>query len=482
MSLQTTTTKNASAHSFKQDMQTRHIVMLALGGVIGTGLFLTSGYTVNQAGPLGAVIAYVLGAIMVYLVMMCLGELAVHMPEVGSFSSYATRYLGPGTGYMVAWMYWLTWTVAIGSEFTAAGILMVRWFPDTPVWIWSALFGFAVFLSNIISVRSFAETEFWLSLIKVLAVIAFLVVGGGAILGVFEITQAHSAGLGNFTREGLFPTGFWSIAMTLLAVAFAFSGTELIGIAAGETRDPEKNVPKAIRTTVLRLALFFVGTIFVLATLLPREQAGVVESPFVMVFAMIGIPYAADIMNFVIITALLSAANSGLYAAARMLWTLSDQGNMPRRYAALSRRGTPFNAIVLSMAGGMASLLSSVFAPDTIYLALVSISGLAVVVVWISIAASQMAFRRHYLANGGKLEDLKFRVRGYPFVPLAAIFCCVLACIGIAFDPAQRVALYFGLPFIAWCYLAYWLTCKFRSRQAGPLEVVTPGSEAARAG
>ena len=270
--------------------------------------------------------------------------------------------------------------------------------------------------------------------------------------------------------------------MTLLAVAFAFSGTELIGIAAGETRAPEKNVPKAIRTTVLRLALFFVGTIFVLATLLPREQAGLVESPFVMVFAMIGIPYAADIMNFVIITALLSAANSGLYAAARMLWTLSDQGNMPRRYAALSRRGTPFNAIVLSMAGGMASLLSSVFAPDTIYLALVSISGLAVVVVWISIAASQMAFRRHYLANGGNLADLKFRVRGYPFVPLAAIFCCVLACVGIAFDPAQRVALYFGLPFIAWCYLAYWLTCKFRSRQAGPLEVVAPGSEAARAG
>ncbi|QOJ91894.1 MULTISPECIES: amino acid permease [Pseudomonas] len=479
MSVQTTTTRNASAHTFKQDMQTRHIVMLALGGVIGTGLFLTSGYTVNQAGPLGAVIAYILGAIMVYLVMMCLGELAVHMPEVGSFSSYATRYLGPGTGYMVAWMYWLTWTVAIGSEFTAAGILMVRWFPDTPVWMWSALFGAAVFISNIISVRSFAETEFWLSLVKVLAVIAFLVVGGGAILGGFEIQQAHSAGLGNFTREGLFPTGFWSIAMTLLAVAFAFSGTELIGIAAGETKDPEKNVPKAIRTTVLRLALFFIGTIFVLATLLPREQAGVIESPFVMVFAMIGIPYAADIMNFVIITALLSAANSGLYAASRMLWTLSDQGNMPRRYATLSRRGTPFNAIVLSMAGGMASLLSSVFAPDTIYLALVSISGLAVVVVWISIAASQIAFRRHYIASGGKLEDLKFRVRGYPFVPLGAIFCCVLACVGIAFDPAQRVALYFGLPFIAWCYLAYWLTCKYRNRRTGPLEIVAPGSEAA---
>ncbi len=460
-----TTDKNISGPGFKQDMQTRHIVMLALGGVIGTGLFLTSGYTVNQAGPLGAVIAYIIGAIMVYMVMMCLGELAVQMPETGSFSSYASRYLGPGTGYTVAWLYWLTWAVAIGSEFTAAGILMVRWFPDTPVWIWSALFAITVFVSNVVSVRLFAETEFWLSLVKVVAVIAFLVVGTGAIIGVFEVQQAHSIGLGNFTREGLFPTGFWSIAMTLLAVSFAFSGTELIGIAAGETRNPQRNVPKAIRTTVVRLALFFVGTIFVLATLLPREQAGLVESPFVTVFESIGIPYAADIMNFVIISALLSAANSGLYAASRMLWTLSDQGHMPKRFGELSRMGTPFNAIVVSMAGSIASLLSGVFAPDTVYLALVSISGLAVVVVWMSIAASQIAFRRHYVANGGKVEDLKFRVRGYPWVPLGALASCTLACIGIAFDPAQRVALYFGVPFIAWCYFVYWVTRKGRERR-----------------
>ena len=332
---------------FKQEMQTRHIVMLALGGVIGTGLFLTSGYTVNQAGPLGAVIAYIIGALMVYMVMMCLGELAVQMPETGSFSTYATRFLGPGTGYTVAWLYWLTWTVAIGSEFTAAGILMARWFPDTPVWIWSALFAGVVFLTNVISVRLFAETEFWLSLIKVVTVVVFLMIGGGAILGLLHIDQAHSIGLGNFTREGLFPTGFMPIAMTLLAVSFAFSGTELIGIAAGETKDPQRNVPRAIRTTVLRLAIFFVGTIFVLATLLPREQAGLVESPFVTVFTYIGIPYSADIMNFVIITALLSAANSGLYAASRMLWTLSDQGHLPKQFSSLTRMGTPLNAIVV---------------------------------------------------------------------------------------------------------------------------------------
>ncbi|GLO58920.1 putative amino acid permease YbgF [Pseudomonas putida] len=457
----------ASGHpaGYKKEMHTRHIVMLALGGVIGTGLFLTSGYTVNQAGPLGAVIAYIVGAVMVYLVMVCLGELAVQMPETGSFSSYATRYLGPGTGYTVAWLYWLTWTVAIGSEFTAAGILMVRWFPDTPVWIWSALFAITVLVSNVVSVRLFAETEFWLSLVKVLTVIAFIAIGGAAIFGLLDVQHVQGIGLSNFTREGLFPTGLLPIAMTLLAVSFAFSGTELIGIAAGEAKDPQDSVPKAIRTTVVRLALFFVGTIIVLATLLPREQAGLVESPFVMVFDLIGIPYSADIMNFVILTALLSAANSGLYAASRMLWTLSDQGHMPKCFARLSPRGTPVNAIMLSMAGAAASLLSSVLAPDTVYLALVSISGLAVVVVWMSIAASQMAFRRHYVANGGRVEDLHFRVRGYPWVPLGAIACCVLACVGIAFDPEQRVALYFGIPFIAWCYFVYWVTRNKRAQR-----------------
>ncbi|MEG0244621.1 MAG: amino acid permease [Pseudomonas sp.] len=458
---------------YKKEMHTRHIVMLALGGVIGTGLFLTSGYTVNQAGPLGAVIAYIVGAVMVYLVMVCLGELAVQMPETGSFSSYATRYLGPGTGYTVAWLYWLTWTVAIGSEFTAAGILMVRWFPDTPVWIWSALFAITVLVSNVVSVRLFAETEFWLSLVKVLTVITFIAIGGAAIFGLFEVQHVQGIGLSNFTREGLFPTGLLPIAMTLLAVSFAFSGTELIGIAAGEAKDPQVSVPKAIRTTVVRLALFFVGTIIVLATLLPREQAGLVESPFVMVFDLIGIPYSADIMNFVILTALLSAANSGLYAASRMLWTLSDQGHMPKCFARLSPRGTPVNAIMLSMAGALASLLSSVLAPDTVYLALVSISGLAVVVVWMSIAASQMAFRRHYVANGGRVEDLHFRVRGYPWVPLGAIACCVLACVGIAFDPEQRVALYFGIPFIAWCYFVYWVT---RNKRAQRLAAAPAGS------
>ncbi|WP_228758452.1 amino acid permease [Pseudomonas pisciculturae] len=442
---------------FRQDMQARHIVMLAVGGVIGTGLFLASGYTVSQAGPLGAVIAYLVGALMVYCVMMCLGELAVHMPETGSFSSYATRYLGGGTGYAVAWLYWLSWTVAIGSELIGAGVLMERWFPGVPIWIWSAVFSVVVLASNMLSVRVFAETEFWLSLVKALTVLVFILIGAAAITGFVPFPDAHQTGFSNFTREGWFPTGFSAIGMALLAVAFAFAGTEVIGIAAGETSDPRKNVPRASKATMMRLAIFFVGTIIVIATLLPREQAGLSESPFVTVFSKIGIPYAADIMNLVIITALISAANSGLYASARMLWTLGDQGQLPKIFCRLTKAGIPLNAIIFSMLGGLTSLFSSFFAADTVYLALVSIAGVAIVIVWMAIAASQMAFRRRFLAEGGQLASLGYKVRWYPWVPLIALTSCGLACVGIAFDPQQRIALYFSVPFIGFCYFAYYV-------------------------
>ncbi|HCB0627821.1 TPA: amino acid permease [Klebsiella variicola subsp. variicola] len=455
-----TISKSHSDNSFKKEMKTRHIVMLALGGVIGTGLFLTSGYTVNQAGPLGALLVYALGAVMVYLVMMSLGELAVHMPETGSFSSYAAKFIGPATGYTVGWLYWLTWTVAIGSEFTAAGILMTRWFPESPVWIWGLLFAASVLICNIVSVRLFAETEFWLSLVKVIAVMVFIGVGGLVIVGVFHHDSSMQYGLSNFTREGLFPTSPASILSALLAVAFAFSGTELIGITAGEAEHPEKSIPKAIKTTIYRLVLFFIGTIFVLAALLPREKAGLVESPFVMVFELTGFSYSADVMNFVILTALLSAANSGLYAASRMLWTLSDQGHISASFSRLTAKGTPVFAIIFSMLGAGASLLSSVLSPDTVYLALVSISGLAVVLVWISISASHLAFRKKFIANGGSVDDLKYKVKAFPVVPIVSIVLCVCACIGIAFDPSQRIALYFGVPFVACCYCVFWVKNK----------------------
>lgn len=214
--------------------------------------------------------------------------------------------------------------------------------------------------------------------------------------GIIPIKGGEAAPmLSNLTAEGgLFPNGFVPILMTMLSVNFAFSGTELIGTAAGESVDPDKTIPKAIKTTVWRLSLFFVGTIFVLSGLIPIQDAGVIKSPFVAVFDRAGVPYAADIMNFVILTAIMSAANSGLYASSRMLWSLSKEKTLHPTFAKLTSKGTPFNALVFSMIGGILSLLSSVFAPDTVYVVLVSISGFAVVVVWMGIAASQFMFRK----------------------------------------------------------------------------------------
>ncbi|MFV4998488.1 amino acid permease [Klebsiella pneumoniae] len=366
----------------KRTMKTRHLIMLSLGGVIGTGLFFNTGYIISTTGAAGTLLAYLIGALVVWLVMQCLGELSVAMPETGAFHVYAARYLGPATGYTVAWLYWLTWTVALGSSFTAAGFCMQYWFPH----------------------------------------------GGLPIL------------------------------MTMVAVNFAFSGTELIGIAAGETENPHKVIPVAIRTTIARLIIFFIGTVFVLAALIPMQQAGVEKSPFVLVFEKVGIPYAADMFNFVILTAILSAANSGLYASGRMLWSLSNEKTLPACFAKVNKRGVPVTALSVSMLGGVLALFSSVVAPDTVFVALSAISGFAVVAVWLSICASHFMFRRRHLQQGKALSDLQYRAPWYPVVPVLGFVLCLVACVGLAFDPSQRIALWCGIPFVALCYGAWYLT------------------------
>lgn len=453
--------ENPSRDQFKRTMKTRHLVMLSLGGVIGTGLFFNTGYIISTTGAAGTLLAYLIGALVVWLVMVCLGELSVAMPETGAFHVYAARYLSPATAYTVAWLYWLTWTVALGSSFTAAGFCMQYWFPQVPVWIWCLLFCVAIYLLNIISTRFFAEGEFWFSLIKVVTIIAFIVLGAAAMFGFIPLKAGGTApGLSNLTQHGWLPHGILPIIMTMVAVNFAFSGTELIGIAAGETENPQKVLPLAIRTTVARLIIFFVGTVLVLAALIPMDQAGIVKSPFVVVFEKIGIPYAADIVNFVILTAILSAANSGLYASGRMLWSLANEKTLPRCFARVNKRGVPQLAITVSMLGGVLALLSSVIAPDTVFVALSAISGFAVVAVWLSICASHYMFRRRHLAQGRALSELVYRAPLYPLTPILGFVLCLLACVGLAFDPSQRIALWCGIPFVLLCYAVYAATHK----------------------
>lgn len=442
----------------RRSMGPRHLIMIAMGGVIGSGLFLSSGYTISQAGPLGAVIAYLVGAFVVYLVMACLGELAIAYPVSGAFHIYASRSIGPATGFTTAWLYWLCWAVAIGSEFTASGLLMQRWFPGVEVWVWCLVFAAMLFGFNALSSKFFGESEFWFSIIKVGAIIALIVFGGAALFGFHPLSDNdhHPFLFENFnTAGGLFPNGFSGVLVTALAVFYAFSGSELIGVAAGETKDPARNIPKAMRSTVIRLLIFFVGAIAVIAATVPYDQVGLDESPFVTVFSSVGIPFAADIMNFVIITALLSAGNSGLFSCARMLYSLADEGHAPKALKRLTRRGIPLLALSVSMVGGLASLISSVAAPETVYLALVSVAGFAVVGVWMSITASHFFHRRAFVRNGGRVADLAYKAPFFPVVPILAFGLCLLSLVGIASDPAQVAALYFGIPFVAACYLYF---------------------------
>lgn len=460
---------NSETKALKRAMSTRHLVMLSLGGAIGTGLFLGSGEVIAQTGPVAAIIAYVLGGLIAYMVMLCLGELAVHMPVAGSFGAYAQKYIGPGTGYMISWVYWLTWTATLGTEFTAAALLMQEWFPHISMWIWTIIFAITIFALNLSSTRIFAESEFWLALVKVVTVVAFIILGLLAIFGLIPFHGAESAPLfHNLTAQGWFPQGLVPIFTTMLIVNFAFSGTELIGVAAGETKDPAVNVPKAINAAIWRLLIFFVGTIVVISALLPFQVAGlggesVSNSPFVTVFNYIGIPYADDIMRFVIITALLSAANSGLYAASRMMWSLSAQRQLPQVFSRLSSSGTPVIALVVTMFGAIPGLLSEHFAPETIFKNLLGIAAFTMVIVWMSICWSQFNFRRAWYKAGHSAKDLKFAAPLYPIVPILGFVFCFITGLSMAADPEMQAGFIGCLLFIAACYLSHYIFYRDRT-------------------
>lgn len=474
-----------SHDSLTRSMESRHLTMISLGGVIGTGLFVSSGYTIHQAGPLGAILAYTIGSILVYTVMLSLGELSVAMPYAGSFHLYAKRFIGPGTAFTIAILYWLNWIVALASEFTAAGVLMQRWFPHSPVWAWSAAFIALVLLLNVLSVRLYGEAEFWFASIKVVAIIAFMIVGLLAIAGILpsvasalgaaSATDAAAAGsaagaastgkdissasyaLHNLFGDGLLPNGIAPVLSTLLTVIFAFSGTEVVAVAAGETRNPSQAIPRAIHTSVLRLVIFFIGSISVMAALIPWKQAGVNASPFVLVFEQVGLPFAGDIMNVVVLTAVLSAANSGLYVSSRMVWSMSKEGMLPKSFGATNDHGVPIIAVLVSLAGGLLALLSSVVAASTVYLALVAVSGLATLIVWLVVAICHIRFRTQWIQDGHSADELSYRAKWYPYTPILAIVLCILALVMVAFDASQRSSLLYMVPVVIACYAwVYW--------------------------
>ncbi|WP_449432687.1 amino acid permease [Pseudomonas putida] len=453
-------------------LKSRHLFMLSLGGVIGTGLFMGSGVTINQGGPFGAVLAYLVAGLLMYLVMVCLGELSVQMPVSGSFQAHATRYIGPATGFMIGWVYWMSWATTVGLEFTAAGMLMTRWFPETPVWYWSALFVGVLFGLNALATRAFGEAEYWFSGIKVAAILGFIVVGVLVIFGAMPLANGAPAPmLSNLVGDSLFPNGLSAVFAVMMTVVYAFQGCEIMGVAAGETDQPEKTIPRAVRNVVFRVLIFYVLAIIVLSAIVPWQQAGLMESPFVQVFDMVGIPFAADLMNFVILTAILSVGNSGLYASTRILWAMSKSGMAPRGLSAISSRGVPLRALSITLCFALLSLLTSFVAADTLFMVLMAVSGMAGTVTWIVIALAQYRFRREFMRSGGKVSDLKYSAPFFPWLPLACIALCCSLFVFLAIDPSQRPSLYWGGGFMALCYGAYFV---IQRRRRGGVAVTVP--------
>lgn len=434
--------------TLSRSLKLRHMNMIAIGGAIGTGLFLASGYTISQAGPGGALLAYGAMGIMVYFLMTSLGEMATYMPISGSFQTYSSKFIDPAFGFAVGWMYWLTWALTISVELVAAEIIMKFWFPDVPGWIWVIVFTVGLALTNVFTVKGYGETEFWFAGIKVVAIIIFLIIGGLMIFGLIGGQEAY--GVANFANGNAFPHGLSAAVVVMFSAAFSFAGTEAVGMAAGESENPQKDVPKAINSVFWRILLFYVGGIFVIGCIIPWQDASVDISPFTLVFQNSGIPglskVAATVMNIVVLTSVLSCANSGIYVGSRMLWAMAKEKKAPQFLGKVTKAKVPLAALGFTIAFGLLALTTSVWATSTVYVWLVSGSGMATLIGWLSISMSHWRFRKWYHLKGFKTKDLKYKALFFPAGPIIALVLCSSVIIGQAFDPAAILSLIYGVP------------------------------------
>ncbi|WP_322105810.1 amino acid permease [Paraburkholderia sp. J41] len=392
----------------------RQIAMIGIGGAIGTGLFMGSGIAIGYAGP-GVLISYAIAALIAVIMVFSLAEMAVAHPTAGSFGTYAEMYLNRWTGFVVRYTYWIIEVVAVGGEAIAVGVYMGFWFPGVPVWLWSIAFGIALVYVNCRSVTNFGSFEYWFALIKVVAILGFIVVGLSHLLG-FGTGQA-AVGLHNLTGlpGGFMPHGFGGVWMGVLMAIFSFYGVEIVAVTSGEAKDPSKAIPRALRSMVLRLTLFYILALGIMVAYLPWTEAGakvVQQSPFVKLFEHAGIAHAAGLMNFVVITAALSSMNTNIYLSSRTLFSLARGGYSPRWIGQLSPNGTPLVATLISGAGILAAAAVSFFSPLA-YNYLFGIALFGGIFVWIVILVTHLRFRRAWRGRA-----LPVRM---PFFPVAQI-------------------------------------------------------------
>lgn len=422
-------------------LEERHITLMSLGAAIGVGLFLGSGKAIQLAGP-GILLAYAFSGLIMFFIMRALGEMAIQKPVAGSFSRYAREYLGPLPGFLTGWNYWFLWIVTCMAEITAVGVYMEYWFPGIPRWIWALAALIIMALVNFLAVKAYGELEFWFALIKIVTIIFMILTGLGMIL--FGIGNGGIAiGIGNLWEHGgLFPNGASGVLLSLQMVLFAFLGIEMIGVTAGEVKNPEKSLSRAIDNVFWRILIFYVGALFVVLSIYPWNEVGLKGSPFVLMFDQIGIPAAAGIINFVVLTAALSSCNSGIFSTSRMLFNLAEQGEAPKQVNQLTKGGVPGRAVVISAIALLIGVLLNYVVPEDVFIWVTSIATFGAIWTWAIILVSQIQYRKQLTAE--EKNKLKYKMPLFPFssyFSLAFLIFCV--CL-MAYAPETRVAVIVG--------------------------------------
>jgi amino acid transporter, AAT family len=437
----------AKEHGLARKLSERQMSMIALGGAIGTGLFLGSALAVRTAGP-GVILSYVFTSGIALLLMYCLSEMAVAHPTAGSFGVYADLYISPWAGFVVRYTYWAAQSIAVGGEAVAAAIYTQWWFPNTPAWAWVIFYSAVLIFVNATSVGAFGTFEYWFSMIKVSAIAVFIVLGAGVLFGV---RQKQPIGLENYHAHGGFlPHGWVGVWLALAFVIFSFIGTEVVAVTADEAKDPERSVPRALRTMLLRLVIFYIGAITVLVGVIPWTQMqpgqSVTVSPFVRVFDVMHVPIAAHIVNFVVLTAALSGMNCSLYLATRMVFSLARGGYAPAALGRVSERGTPIPALLVSAVGlGIATLFAILF-PNSAYVYMFGIALFGGLFVWLMIFVTHLSFRRQWEAQGGR--TLPVRMPFFPVTTILGALAVLAIIISTWWVEGMRPTLESGIPWL----------------------------------
>ncbi|UUU22115.1 amino acid permease [Streptomyces sp. DSM 40750] len=401
-------------------LKNRHLSMIAIGGVIGAGLFVGSSSGIATAGP-GILLSYALVGTMVVLVMRMLGEMSAANPTSGSFSAHADRALGRWAGFSIGWLYWFFWVVVLAVEATAGAVILEGWIPAVSQWGWALIVMVVLTATNLVSVGSYGEFEFWFAGIKVVAIAAFIVVGGLAVFGLLPGADSDKAGLSNLTEHGGFlPNGAGAILIGVLLVVFSFMGSEIATLAAGETENPQKAITKSTNSIIWRIGVFYLGSIFVVVALLPWNDPSIKEKgSYVAALDSLGIAHAGQIMNFIVLTSVLSCLNSGLYTASRMAFSLGERGDAPRAFARTNGRGVPMAAILASVVFGFVAVVFNYFFPKGVFLFLVNSSGAVALFVWLVICFSQLRMRK--IIERETPEKLVVKMWLYPYLTWATI-------------------------------------------------------------